>query len=189
MSLFDFFINTIPTTVPTTEHPISIKKPVNGRGSSFIDNVFRDMVSPAIGSVLVCDLTLYADHSGIYIGGGKIVHRSGNGYIEIVTPKQFLRRLDGFNPAISIYVACHDTYPIENFEAARRAIDAVSDPTHSGYDILNKNCHHFTRYCITGDTNQWGLDFTFSSLQRLLVSEYDLNEWRVWNLDSNFEPR
>lgn len=157
---------------------------VSGRESSFVDNVFRDKIlCPAVGSVLVCDLTPFADHSGIYVGDGKIAHRSGNGYIEIVYPGQFLSRIDGFNNAISIYVACHNKYSIGNKQAAKRAIQAVSNPRHSGYDILNKNCHHFTRYCITGDTNQWGLDFTFTSLEHLLVSKFNLNQWRVWDFE------
>lgn len=151
-----------------------------GRSSSFIDNVFRDDVTPVVGSVLVCDLTPFADHSGIYIGNGKIVHRSGNGYLEVVSPAAFLDRLDGLNTAISIYVACRNHSPIGSKSIARRAEKALSDHDFLGYDLLNKNCHHFTRYCLTGNTDMWGLDFTFTSLEALLESDFGLNNWRVW---------
>ena len=89
--------------------------------NSFIDNVFRDMVKPKVGSVVMCDLRnlkhqaiagLIAvatggvatgaarlalpalEHSGIYGGGGTIIHRTGDGdgFIEAVDPKKFLAR-------------------------------------------------------------------------------------------------
>lgn len=148
--------------------------------NSFIDNVFRDPVSPASGSVVICDLAFGFEHSGIYIGDNKIVHRDGNGYIDEVTPDEFLNRLDGKNNAISIYVSCHDTQPLTLNEAAERAINAQHNMEFDGYDILNKNCHHFTRYCLTGDIDQYGFDCSFSSLEFLLQMKYNMNTWRVW---------
>lgn len=160
--------------------------------NSFIDNVFRDKVVPEAGSVLVCDLSpapgfhqlgLGAEHTGIYAGDGLIIHRSGEGRIEKVGPKTFLNRLDGLNCAISVYVACVDKKPFASETAFARANSALTDPDRQGYDLLNKNCHHFTRYCLTGDTDQWGFDFTFASLQNLLVNAFRVNNWRVWDYE------
>ncbi|HNW16697.1 MAG TPA: hypothetical protein PKM15_08340, partial [bacterium] len=67
-------------------------------GKSFVDNVLRDCVYPVKGSVVYCDLAFgSAEHSGIYIGNNEIVHLDGSGNVEIVDPKEFLNRLDGFN--------------------------------------------------------------------------------------------
>lgn len=160
--------------------------------NSFVDNVFRDKVVPRPGSVLLCDLSpapllhqigLGAEHTGIYIGENTIIHRDGSGRIEKASPDKFLNRLDGLNCAISVYTACRDLEPFASERACERAIAALDDPERQGYDLLNKNCHHFTRYCLTGDTDQWGFDFTFASLQNLLKNKFLVNNWRVWDYD------
>lgn len=159
--------------------------------NAFID-MFRDPVEPLPGSIVVCDLSPFpgahqigagAEHSGVYAGENTIIHRNGNGYIEKTTPKKFLDRLDGFNCAVSIYVACKGTEAFDSEDCYRRALQALDDKEQQGYDILNKNCHHFTRYCLTGDTDQWGLDFTFSSLQNLLIDEFQVDNWRMWEFE------
>jgi cell wall-associated NlpC family hydrolase len=61
------------------------------------------MVSPVVGSVVYCDLALTTEHSGIYVGENQIVHLDGDGDIQIVSPDDFLARLDGFNLAMSSY--------------------------------------------------------------------------------------
>lgn len=70
-----------------------------GRGPAEL--FFKDHVRPVEGSVLSCHLAGFWDHTGIYVGDGKIVHRDGDGYISEVTPSEFLARLGGYNPAIS----------------------------------------------------------------------------------------
>jgi len=164
--------------------PEDIKNIAGRERISILDNVFRDKVKPTLGSVVICDLYAF-DHSGIYVGNGNIAHRSGDGYIEIVGPEEFMNRLEGYNNAISIYVSCKDKNAIGWRKAAERAKAAAYDCTHdqhSGYDLLNRNCHHFTRWCLTGDSDQWGFDFTFFSLEDLLMTKYGMNNWRVWDL-------
>lgn len=169
-------------TIKTRSNPVTAT-------NSFVDNVFRDDVTPSLGSVIHCDLSpipglsllnLNAEHTGIYIGNNQIIHRSGNGYLEKVTPREFLDRLDGNNYAIFVYVSCKGTKPLKIDEAFSRAMKALHDPSHSGYNLLNKNCHNFTRYCLTGETDQWGMDFTFSSLKDLLYYKFGMDNWRVW---------
>lgn len=160
--------------------------------NSFIDNVFRDTVTPKLGSVVHCDLSaipiigefgLKAEHTGIYVGNGMIIHRDGDGYLAKVSPRKFLKRLNGKNCAISVYVSCKGTKPLCIMGAFNRARAALNNQKLNGYDLLNKNCHNFTRYCLTGDFDdeQDELDFTFSSLEELLQDEFDMDNWRVWD--------
>lgn len=171
--------------------------------NSFIDNVFRDKVKPKLGSVVHCDLSAipspfltlppipYLDkfkleHSGIYIGDGMIAHRDGDGYLDRVTPSEFLDRLNGKNCAISVYVSCIGDRPLHSMAAFNRARAALNNSKFDGYDLLSKNCHNFTRYCLTGDfdDDQDDEDFTFKSLEELLYYEFDVDNWRVWDYDN-----
>lgn len=160
--------------------------------NSFIDNVFKDHVKPEDGSVVLCDLTVIPglnlvemnfEHTGIYVGYNEIIHRDGDGYLERVSPKKFIERLGGLNAALSIYVACRGEKAIRDPIASGRATRALHDPRQAGYDLLDRNCHHFTRYCVTGKTSCSGLDFTFGSLQILLKERYRLDCWRVWDFE------
>lgn len=53
----------------------------------------RDAVQPIPGSVLYCDLTFgFTEHSGIYLGNGRIAHLNGKGLIEMAILATFMRR-------------------------------------------------------------------------------------------------
>lgn len=164
---------------------------IKGREGSFIENAFKKGVTPIAGSVLVCDLSpipglvngSIADHSGIYIGDNTIIHRSGEGYLEKVSPQEFLKRLNGINFAISIHVACYNDEPIGGDLIANRAKEALNDPSFDGYKLLSKNCHTFTKYCLTGNRNEEKMDFTYRSLESLLINKFNVNRWMVWHFD------
>lgn len=145
---------------------------------SFIDNVFKDMVKPVEGSIVHCSLAHVFEHTGIYIGNETIVHLEGEGLIEIVTPRQFINRLDSKNPAMSIYVSCIDTTPVGSREIANRAKAYIGDFVK--YDVLTNNCHKFTSSCITGNPNN--IDTTFTELEYTIKKHLGANEWRVWDL-------
>lgn len=157
--------------------PIKKSNTGNRALDSFIDNVCKDMVKPLEGSIVFCKLANEFEHSGVYIGNGLIVHLDGNGEIEIVTPRKFLQRLDGYNPSISIYVSCIDKQPIRSRKIANRAKKRVGK---NGYSLLSNNCHKFTSSCITGDLDN--NDTTFSSLEETATNVLGVNEWRVWNI-------
>lgn len=155
---------------------------------SFLDHLTNKYVDPGIGTVVLCDLSpipglsaigLNVEHTGIYVGDGKIIHRSGDGYLEKVTPKEFLDRLGGINAAISVYVACKGKNSLVIKSAYERAKEALYDPQHEGYKLFSKNCHNFSSYCLTGDLNQ--SDYTFTSLQLLLKDKFEMDDWRIWN--------
>ena len=114
---------------------------------------------------------------------------NGDGTIKIVDPETFINRLDGFNTAISIYVACSKKRPIARPQIAERASSALYDSRFSGYSLLDKNCHNFTRYCLTGNLESGVVDFTFSSLESLLDEKFNADEWRVWDFKNEHGRR
>jgi len=147
---------------------------------SFVDNVFRDMVEPKIGSIVYCELALgQAEHSGVYIGDNQIVHLDGSGFIEIVSPNKFMNRLGGWNTAISIYVSCCDSYAVGSEAIAKRAKEKVGSIR--DYSLLLDNCHQFTAGCITGDfENRDNFLWMLKDTAKLKMSA---NTWRVWDTD------
>lgn len=178
---------TVQSFVPERKPPIfpepEVRTPLTNFVESFIDNVIRDTVAtPAIGSVVYCDLLLdmFTDikHTGIYIGAGQIVHLNGDGEIEVVSPQQFLKRLDGRNPAISVYTSCRRGARPHGLEgAARRARQAIGE--RRDYSLFSRNCHQFTAGCLTGDFNN---HYTrFELLRHLAENAFNMEEWRVWD--------
>ena len=158
-----------------------IMKMRNGRSRPFFIAA-NASVFPVKGSVVCCYLgmgTDFMDHSGVYVGDGKIVHRDGNGYLAIVPSEIFIKRLGGRNCASSIYVSCRGEYAVGSDETARKALEAVSDSRHCGYNLLKKNCHHFCQFCLTGEIAQWPF-FPFTSLESILSKTYGFDNWREW---------
>ena len=135
-------------------------------------------VAPVPGCVVCCDLAGVFEHSGIYVGRGRIVHRDGEGFLAAVDPATFLERLSGKNPAKTIFVSCKDGAPVGGAQIARRARLALKDSEFSrGYNILTNNCHQFCRYCVTGTANRRGA--TFETLEKFLKKTLGVNGWRA----------
>lgn len=151
---------------------------------SFIDNVLRDNVRPKIGSILYCDLAFgNAEHSGVYIGNKTIVHLDGSGKIEAVDPSTFMRRLGGFNSAMSIYVSCRESSAVGCSKVAARAKSMIGNQRN--YSMLTDNCHQFTSGCLTG--NFENSDNFLWMLKRTVEAELQANSWRVWETqNTNF---
>ena len=96
--------------------------------------------------------------------------------------KEFLERLGGFNPAVTIFVSCHEGKPVGGDVIAQRALAAMGDPSLAhGYDLLTRNCHQFCQYCVTGKIDNGIADFTFSNLEGVLQCELGMDGWRVWD--------
>ncbi|MEI6707904.1 MAG: lecithin retinol acyltransferase family protein, partial [Methylococcales bacterium] len=142
-----------------------------------VDNYVREKINPVKGCIVYCDLVAVAEHSGVYIGDGKIVHLDGNGKIEVVTKKEFLNRLSGFNTAMSVYVSCSDNHAVGNTSVAERAIAMMSN--RRNYNIILDNCHQFTSGCITG--NFENSDNFWWMLKNTTEQHYAANSWRVWS--------
>lgn len=141
-----------------------------------------DHVKPIRGSIVCCDLAGHFEHSGVYVGGGLIVHRDGDGYLAKVDMHEFLGRLGGYNPAVTVFVSCRDGNPVGGRVIANRALAALANPSMAhGYDLLTKNCHQFSQYCVSGSIDNGLADFSFSNLEDVLKRELGMNSWRVWD--------
>lgn len=104
---------------------------------------------PSPGTPVYCKLAVAAEHTGIYVGDGEIAHLNGDGEIELVSPEEFVARLDGLNPAISVYCACRRGKPMGKQSIANRARRMVGG--RGDYSMLFDNCHQFTCGCLSGD--------------------------------------
>ena len=144
---------------------------------SFIDNVCKDQVCPAYGSILYCEISLgYAEHSGVLIDPDHIVHLSGSGNIEAVSPEVFLNGLDGLNTAISIYASCSEE-AVGGSSIANRAADMVGNSR--DYRFLFDKCHQFVSGCVTGDYEN--TDNLLWMLKRTVSKHLGVDTWRVWD--------
>ncbi|MCY4376106.1 MAG: lecithin retinol acyltransferase family protein [Spirochaetaceae bacterium] len=162
--------------------------------------------SPKIGSVVYCGLAVRGvNHSGVYIGGGKIVELAGNGIVREVGPSQFVRRgrtwamlalragalavaspLSAFTGAVmagtspldslNIRVSCKGDTAVGDREVACRAKRAVGDERK--YDVIDHNCHFFTCQCLTGEepAHPALLWNVMETAQRILGAD----DWWIW---------
>ncbi|WP_449432366.1 lecithin retinol acyltransferase family protein [Pseudomonas putida] len=153
--------------------PLSPLKNLSDRLAS---NLFLDMVEPIPGSIVYCNLGEAAEHSGIYIGRNRIVHLDGSGLVEKVSPQQFINRLNGLNPSISIYVSCKSGKAVGSKSAAAYARSMIGSK--SNYSLFENNCHKFTSSCISG-RNTAAVSF-FYLLKQQVKKELGCSEWRVW---------
>ena len=156
---------------------ILARKAVVNTGESFVDNVFRDAVTPVRGSVLYCDMAFgNMDHSGIYVGRNLIVQLGRSGDIEYVSPREFIEG----TTAISIYVSCIDESAVGYERVADRAEASVGSTR--DYSFLTNNCHIFCSECLTGqsnsDTFRWMLKHTVEQMM-------GVNTWRVWDIGND----
>jgi len=107
------------------------------------DGVF---VEPVPGSVVYCDLGAgFIEHSGIYIGNGRIVALERDGRIIARTPEGFMKG----TPAFGIYVSCSGDHAVGSRKAAERAREKIG--SRRNYNFATDNCHHFSYGCLSGD--------------------------------------
>ncbi len=108
---------------------------------------------PEPGTVLFRDLlTGYAEHSGIYVGGGErcivelqrdaVTHHS---MIRLVTPEEFIQ--NGYGQRKTIFVSSRDGIPVGNPEVARIARKQI-DQDLGDYRLSKNNCHMFVFGCL-----------------------------------------
>ena len=136
----------------------------------------RDSVTPAIGSIVYCDLAFgYADHSGVYIGNNQIVHLNGNGLIEVVSPEGFMAN----TTAVNIYVSCKGDYATGKRYIADSAIQMLG--ANRNYNVIIDNCHQFTAGCINGDFEN-SCSFMWM-LKDEAKNHLNTNTWRQWDSD------
>ena len=116
-------------------------------------------LTPRRGSILKVDLVGgVADHTGVYLGGGRIAEVTdvdGSAVVRVVDPEEFVSGDGLCRTGLHAYVACARDgmgfRPLASGSIASRAESAVGD--RGGYSLVFNNCHMFTRYCITGDND------------------------------------
>lgn len=152
--------------------------PVGSLANSFVDNVFKDKVTPEMGSIIHCSL-YGAEHTGIYVGGGTIVELLGTGEIRETTPREFI----GGTNAMSIYVACNGVEPLYSSATARRALMMVG--RQRSYNVFMDNCHQFSSGCISGEFDN-NNNFFWMLEEEISREMNDGNPitWRVWDLST-----
>ncbi len=151
-------------------------------GEHLYDNYVKDTVSePAIGSVVYCDLAFgSSEHSGIYIGNGKIVQLDKYGYIKEVSVSEFTEG----TTSLSIYTGCKNGIPVGDVKFAERAILYKIGIHKRDYNVILDNCHQFSAACISGDPDNannflWMLKYEFEQ-------ETGVDSWLVWNNPGSF---
>ena len=168
----------------------------------FIDSTFRAHVEPILGSVIYCDLWVAVEHSGIYVGDGKISNivvdnllmadstvRSSDPYS--FTSKSFL--------GTKIYVSCNEQGAVGNTLIAQGAKLHVGEK--SFYGLVFKNCHQFSEKCVGYANNSMSdesfverreafiLDGTWeptiNSLKTTARKKLGATKWRLWDWDDS----
>jgi hypothetical protein len=135
----------------------------------------RDTVQPKKGSILFCDLMFgHMEHSGVYLGNNEIAHLSGDGKIEVVSPKAFIAG----GTAVSIYVSCSGTNAVGSSEVATRAKEMAGSSR--SYNFLFNNCHQFSAGCLTGDFEN-SLNFLWM-LKDEAKKHLGSDNWRQWDI-------
>lgn len=122
------------------------------------------------GCIVHCKLAGALDHTGVYIGNNRIIHRDGDGFLAEVSPHEFVKRLDDRFGVRSIGVVCDARgIPLTRAIVAQRAKDALRiSKLRNGYHLLCNNCHQFCAYCWTGVKDEMCLATSFSGLKTLI---------------------
>ena len=113
----------------------------------FIDNYFRDKVTPVAGSVLYCDLWVLVEHSGIYTGDGKISNIVVEGLAESQVQQSDARDFTSKSKlGRKIYVSCDNRGAVGHETVSAGAIGHLGE--RSFYGLVVKNCHQFSEKCV-----------------------------------------
>ena len=140
-----------------------------------IDAFFIHSVRPAVGSVVYCNLAMVAEHSGIYVGDGQIVHLNGNGRIERVSAEKFCERFGGKNPSFTVFCPTNrQGKAVGDKKVAEYALDRVGRIVN--YNPAFNNCHCFTASCLEGKAVFCP---SFSVLESLVADKYGTCKWRA----------
>ena len=147
------------------------------------DLPFMD-VNPRRGSILKVDLAGgVAEHTGVYLGDGRIAEVTdvdGDAVVRVVDPDEFVSGDGLVRTGLHAYVACEEdgmsVRPLAADSVARRAESAVGD--RGAYNLVFNNCHMFTRYCITGDSDGTPC-LSVDAIESALKERYDVGSV-VW---------
>ena len=170
---------TVATAAPVVAQGVLVAHAVKHVGEYVIDEI-KGRVQPVRGSVVYCDLTLgngIAEHTGIYIGNNEIVHLNRHGFIEAVSPKEFL---SGWTTGFNIYVSCQGDSAVGCDEAADFAESKIGNTRN--YNVFMDNCHQFSAGCLIKDPENYNNFLWF--LKDEAKKRLGADNWRLW--DKNY---
>lgn len=168
--------------------PVKIATETVVEAGGIITNIARESttalsqeVFPKRGSIVHCKLTGGVEHSGIYVGEGKIVELNGDGDIRKVNYNVFLYGDSWVRSGIRVYIAC-DTKGNVLYDSliASRAERKAGEKRN--YNLILSNCHNFTCECITGCIDNADTFFTF--LEETISNKLNNGnsiKWLPWN--------
>lgn len=134
---------------------------------------FQNPVRPKPGSIVYCDLLFgYAEHSGVYVGRGRIVHLNRHGQIEKVGFHDFIQR----TTALGIYVSSRNGQAIGSRQVAQRALAMVNQKRK--YHFILDNCHQFCAGCLSGQFDN-PVNFLWL-LKRQARRQMGATQWLLW---------
>lgn len=109
---------------------------------------------PLPGTPLVVSLGYAVEHSGMYLGGGRVAELydgSDGGRLRTVSVRDFLA-CNNLRTGDYVYAACveegRSVRPLEDVRAARWAQWALDQHPEIAYNMLKSNCHMFTASCL-----------------------------------------
>ncbi|MEI7796347.1 MAG: VWA domain-containing protein [Methylococcaceae bacterium] len=165
----------------------------------FIDNYFRDKVTPVAGSVLYCDLWVLVEHSGIYTGDGKISNIVVEGLAESQVQHSDARDFTSKSKlGRKIYVSSDNRGAVGHETVSAGAVGHLGE--RSFYGLVVKNCHQFSEKCVnyveTG--YQGGLlsglfeinetwEPTIGALKSAARKKLGATKWRLWDWENENE--
>lgn len=168
----------------------------------FVDNFFREKVIPIPGSVVYCDLAMFAEHSGIYLEQGVISNIEVTGLMDSEVTEVIAEEFTYKSVAGSkIYVSCDSNGPVGHKTPAVVARNHVGQQ--SFYGLVFKNCHEFSSKCVRAKGTDVELDLfkqlgemlvpdaawepTFKQLKRDARAKLGATKWRLWDWQNNEE--
>ena len=133
----------------------------------------KNKVYPEMGSIVYCDLALgYAEHSGVHVGAGQIIHLNGKGEIEMVSGEDFV-----VGNSKTVYVSSANGEAVGSDAAVARAWEMLGKKR--DYNFLIDNCHQFSSGCLNGDF-EYHLNFLWM-LKDEAKKTIGATEWLLWD--------
>lgn len=111
------------------------------------------------GAILMCSLALgAAEHTGIYLGDGKVAELKGTGEIRSISLEEFISSTDVRTGRYAYAASKVNGDILISKEAEINAKNSLYE--YWDYSLLTNNCHKFTAGCITGDFDNIYVAFT-----------------------------
>ena len=131
-------------------------------------------VKPVTGSVVYYRMfNGLAEHSGVYVGDGMVVHLDGFGFVTKVSVDAFVYCMNALGSSHDVYVSSCAGKAVGLEKTAERAEEAVG--SFRDYNVIWENCHQFVSGCITGDRDNG--DSLMGFLKDTCRKEMGVEKW------------